>query len=552
MGIIAQALQGLLRGATSPPFPVSGSLISPVSPTGDFRGFSRAYMGNEIVFACIEMLATSAGEPHITGRRFQRNSPTFTATPQNNFGLGGEAWSEPEMGRGNLRALELRLRSRGLSISDAKEWMIRNGFHRELPDHPLVRLLNNPNPFMSRGQMWGTVVMDRALAGNAYLLKARVSGGPMQGAVGELWRLRPDRVKIIPDPKTFISGYEYRVGNETILLPPEDVLHFRTRNPLNDYYGMPPLMAIAGRIDIDEYQKGFLRSFFQRGGVGPGSILSVKQKLPEEAKTEIRERFKERFGGPRGVHEMLILDSAEATYTQMGLNRGLRDALPKEIDAMQEARIAMAFGIPGSIIGLLIGYESSSYANKRQDWAVFWDLTMVPLLSDLDDVLNLSIVPDFGGIDEVTFDLSDIRALNDDVDKIHDRWRKDLLAGGVSVEEFREATGLDPNVGDGTFYIPTNVQAVPAEEIGEPPEALPQPPQLVPPMEEQPAAVRAEVRCGNCGKLLGKNVVAAGLWCPRCKTEVPAEGDGSYTVRKQIERDESGRISEIVEEHTRG
>ena len=538
MGIWAQALQPLIRGRR-PPFPMQGSTFSPISPTGNVAGFSRAYSGNEIVFAAIEMLATSAGEPHITGRKLQRNSPTFQQE-------------------------SARLQAKGLSIRDAKERMIRNGFHRELPNHPLVRLLNNPNPFMSRGQMWGTVVMDRSLAGNAYLLKARVAGGPMEGAIAELWRLRPDRVKIIPDPKTFISGYEYRVGSETVLLPPEDVMHFKTRNPLNDYYGMPQLMSIAGRIDIDEYQKGFLRSFYERGGVGPGSILTVKRSLNELQKEEIRGRFGQRFGGPNAVHEMMILDNTEGTYTQMGLNRGLRDALPQEIDAMSEARIAMAFGIPGSILGLRIGYESSSFANKRQDWAVFWDLTMVPLLSDLDDVLNLSIVPDFTGIDDVTFDLSDIRALNEDVDKIHDRWRKDLLAGGVSLEEFREATGLDPDIEVGTFYVPSNVNPMPAGEIDAPAEPPPVP-QLPPPSEEQPQARMAEVRCKQirpngeiCGKLVGKNVaLGAKLWCDRCNKEVIV-GDqvlsarDDYTIRKSIERDDSGRISTVIEEHSNG
>jgi HK97 family phage portal protein len=499
------------------------------TPTGDFSGFSRAYSGNEIVFAAIEMLATSAGEPHIAGRKFQRNSPTFSASPRNKFGLGEDAWSEaPAVNRASLRAIERRLTARGLPIRDAKEWMIHNGFFKELPDHSLVRLLNNPNPFMSRGQMWGTVVMDRSLAGNAYILKAR-AGGAMNGAIAELWRLRPDRVKVIPDAQKFIAGYEYRVGNETVEIPAEDIMHFKTRNPLNDYYGMPQLMSIAGRIDIDEYQKGFLRNFYQRGGVGPGSILAVKQKLPDEAKEEIRSRFKERFGGPNAVHEMLILDSAEATYTQMGLDRGLRDALPQEIDAVSEARIAMAFGIPGSILGLRIGYESSSFANKRQDWAVFWDLTMVPLLSDLDDVLNLSLIPDYNGIDEVAFDLSDIRALNEDVDKIHDRWRKDLLAGGVSLEEFREATGLDPDVKEGTFYIPSNVQAQPAEEIGETPEPVPMP--FPPPEEMAPVAIVAVPQCPRCQRGNGRNVqVGAALWCRSCKAEFVVSENGVGAV----------------------
>jgi HK97 family phage portal protein len=466
------------------------------TPQGSYMGYSRAYMRNEIVFSCIEMLATSAGEPHIVGRRWQRESPM-------------------------IRNEEQRLLARGVSLQDCYARMVRNGFYRDLPNHPLIRLLSNPNPFMSRGQMWGTIVMDRALAGNSYLLKARTQGGPFGGAVGELWRLRPDRVRIIPDANKYISAYEYRTGSEAIVYPPEDIIHFKTRNPLNDYYGMPPLMAVAGRVDIDDYMQGFLRSFFERGGTGPGSILTVKNKLSDEAKREISERFRRQFG-PGGYHEMLIMDQAESTYQQMGLNRGLRDALPKEIDNVTEARIAMVFGIPGSILGLLIGYESSSYANKRQDWQVFWDLTMTPLLSDLDDVLNLSLVPDFGGIDEVLFDLSDIRALQEDVDKIHERIRKNVAAGLQSWEEGRDGIGLDPNPKEGTFLIPANIVPTQREDLEEPPEP---PPAIAPVMPALPepaeeGKVVVEARCPNCNRLLGHDVSGARFDCPRCKTAV--------------------------------
>jgi HK97 family phage portal protein len=282
---------------------------------------------------------------------------------------------------------------------------------------------------------------------------------------------------------------------------------------------MPPLMVAAGRVDIDDYLQGFLRNFFENGGAGPGSILTVKQKLSPESKDEIRERFRRQFG-PGKFHEMLIMDQAESTYQQMGLNRGLRDALPKEIDNVTEARIAMVFGIPGSILGLLIGYESSSYANKRQDWQVFWDLTMTPLLSDLDDVLNLSLVPEFVGVDEVLFDLSDIRALQEDVDKIQERHRKNVQVGLESWEEGRDAIGLDPNPKEGTFLIPANIvptQRADLEEPPEPPPAIAPPPALPEPAPE-PVAVVDEARCPKCDWLEARNANrGVELHCRKCK-----------------------------------
>jgi hypothetical protein len=70
----------------------------------------------------------------------------------------------------------------------------------------------------------------------------------------------------------------------------------------------------------------------------------------------------------------------------------------------------MVLGIPGTILGLLIGYENMSLAGKKADWQVLWDVTMTPLLSDLDDVMNLSLVPEFSGIDEVLFDRAERQA----------------------------------------------------------------------------------------------------------------------------------------------
>ena len=491
------ALFNLVRRAA----PISFSPISQrsVPPQQGYQNYSRAYMKNEIVFAAIEMLATSASEPHIRGRRFRRSSP-------------------------HIRNEEQRLLACGIPRREVQDRLISNGFFTDLPQHALVRLLETPNPFMSHGQMWGTIVMDRALAGNSYLLKMRAQNGLMKGAIAELWRLRPDRVRIIPDQAKFISGYEYTVGRDKVTFPPEDIIHFKTRHPLDDYYGMPPLMAATGRIDIDEYMQTFLRGFFEHGGAGPGSILTVKQKLSPEAKIEIEDRIKRQFGRVNGSLEWLILDNAESSYQRLGLERGLRDALPKELDAVSEARIAMVFGIPGSILGLLIGYESSSYANKRQDWQVFWDLTMTPLLSDLQDTLNLQLTPDFVGIDELVIDLSSIRALQEDVDGLHERHRKNVASGLESWEQGREGIGLDPDDTDGVFLVPSNMVPIPGDvlagKVPPPAPPPPPPPPQLPEGTEEPepgvAAIVAEVR-HDCGKLVAKDVMGnPELHCERC------------------------------------
>lgn len=451
MGLIANSFKALQKAApTVLSVPIGSG--NPSMGTGYAAG-ARAYASNEIVFAAVKLMANSASEPRVIGVRHLRS-------------------------RQQTRAQNRVMASHGFPGRMRTAILMAGGYIEEV-EHPVVRLLNNPNPYMSGGQLWATVSMDLDLAGNAYVLKAR---GAL-GNVMELWRLRPDRVKILAGDMSkgepFIKGFEYKVGQAVVVFPYEDVIQFKTQSPYDDYYGMPPLMPIMGRIAIDGYMQGFLRVFFERGGTGPGSILTVKGEMAQADKDEAKERFERQFGGQGGWHRMMILDNTDgATYTQLGLARGLRDALPKELDAVNEARIAMAFGIPGSILGLLIGYESSSYANKRQDWQVFWDLVMTPRLSDMDDVLNLRLVREFSGIDEVTFDLSDIRALQEDVDKLQERARANYQAGLMAHPEARVAIGMPPEAAEGVYMVPQSHKITPVSQLGDEEALTPAEPQL--------------------------------------------------------------------------
>lgn len=603
MGLVADVLMPQRTVKLKLPTP-SSSMVSGLSGSG-YPGAARAYSGNEIVYAAVNLLSTSAAEPHVVGRLWPKTK---------------------RQARAAARLWQARGLPNHAGAKHVDAMLARTGYIEEIIEHPLIDLLNAPNPFMSRGNLWSTVVMHYYLAGNAYLLKAR---GDSMGNVMELWPLRPDRMKIVPDGSGLpgaVEAYEYKAGNDTVRIPAADIMHFKTRNPTDDYYGMPPLLPIMGRITIDGYMAAFLRKFFESGGAGPGAILTVKQRVNQDAKNEIRNRFRSQFGGLGGMFDLMILDAAESTYQQLGLNRGLRDALPKEIDAQNEARIAMAFGIPGSILGLLIGYESSSYANKRQDWQVLWDIVMTPLLSDFDDVLNLSLVPEFNGVDEVLFDLSDIRALQEDVDALQERTRKNWQAGLASHKESRLELGMPPEAEDGVYFLPSANNPVPVSQLGAEQSIAPTEPQaqalngaqiaslldvvtqvtekllspetarialkvafptldeetiddlvssaeefepepapaqlasarallLSPPRSALPGAARvSEARCPTCDKLGGRHILEGEpVWCRKCKKEFPAggvviEGEVVKATRKRIERDAEGRITAIVEE----
>lgn len=406
MGVVAKALRSVRNVAPSSGAPLSVSNFQhgrAQLPDSSYQTYAlEGYAKNELVYACIEELATSAAEPR-------------------------------------------------MHLREGGEWML---------EHPLIDLFKRPNPFMDGFSFWATVIMYLNIAGNAYALKVRSQSSKWV----QTWLIRPDRVRVVADQQKFIRHYEVvGEGGETFEVAVEDMIHWKKRNPVSEFYGMPPLMAAAGRVDIDNYMKDFVKSFFQSAGV-PAGVLSLKSKVDAETKKEIKEKWRHDYGGPAGWHELLILDQNDATFTSMTSNLGPSGLVVPSLDEMNEARICMVFGVPVSLVGARLGVNSSSYANKRSDRESFWDETLSPLYKALAGPVNNQLPRDFPRVKEIQFDLSDVRALRQDVDAVHQRARNDLISGGISIEEFRKITA-QPEEMEGTFLIPSNLVAVQASAI---------------------------------------------------------------------------------------
>lgn len=440
--------------------PLWQQAASATKEAASYAAAARAYSGNELIFRAIELRADSAAEPQIKARR-----------------------TVPERQR---RQLRVALKQAGASDLIADYYTSAKALSEVVTDHPAVQLLSNPNPFMSRFDFWATVNMHRDLAGNAYAWKRRdLAGDPRQ-----LWLLRPDRVKVRPGGE-FIDGYRYSIGGDYVDLPAADVIQFKTRHPYNEYYGMPPLMPLSGRVSIDNYMEEFVLAAFTNGG-NPGAVLSVKNKLSAAAKEELREHF-HMFSGPGGWFELMVLEEADATYTPMTMQLGQRGLVIPELNNIDEARIFMAFGIPLSIAGAVLGQEGAAYANKKQDWQVLWDLTFRAIYMDHQETLNLSLKPDYPDIDELFWDLSTVQALQEDEDKKHARARANYDSEIWSMEEARVVTGMQPVPAPGDHFklgIRETIIEAPL------PGGAEEPPAVAPPAPA-PAALAAPRRGGR-------------------------------------------------------
>lgn len=395
----------------------------PVSHAGTVsfeKAYREGYSANEILFACLDLIADTASEPSVVAQTGPVSAPSI------------------------------------------------------LEGHPAANLINNPNPFYSRFDLVGLCQIDLGIAGNSY---QRIELSRRNEPV-ELWRMRPDQVEVIPDRHTYIRGYVYRLGADEYFLPPERVIHFRTRDPYNQFYGMPPIMPLLGRLDIDAYMLTFVRAFFENAGV-PAGMLTLNRILSRQDKRDVGAMFRQETGGRKAFSVLVVDGDGTAKYTPVGASLADSAVAMPAVDEITETRMTAAMRVPQSLVGTRLGNQSAAYANRKADQQHFWRSRQVPEFERLGAAYTRGLGRFWPNV-RIAFDLSQVEALSEDQKELHDRVRLDFEAGLVGQEEARQMLGYPPKVpAADVFMIRSSSVPTLGADIAEPvedPAPLPPPP----------------------------------------------------------------------------
>ena len=121
----------------------------------------------------------------------------------------------------------------------------------ELDSHPLISLLERPNPLQSGVEFFQSLISYLLISGNSYIIKDKETTAPT-----ELYLLRPDRIHIKTGTSMIPEAYQYKIDNKVInqyevnpLTGYSQLKHIKLWNPLDDFYGLSPIVASAYNID---------------------------------------------------------------------------------------------------------------------------------------------------------------------------------------------------------------------------------------------------------------------------------------------------------------
>lgn len=250
-----------------------------------------------------------------------------------------------------------------------------------------------------------------------------------EGKLLGLTLLPPEHTKPIPDPRTFVSGYELMMPNtQRVIIPPDEVLWIRKPHPLKPYEALTPLESVGIAIEIENLAKIYNRNFLVNDG-RPGMLLNVRGELNPDDREELESRFQPGRSRPG---KTTVLSSDEGIDV-IDLSSNLRDASYIQMREITKNEILAAFGVPEPALGNSSG---RTFSNASEEMRGFWMETMIPHLTLLSRSLD-ELDADY----YVDFDTSGVPVIIL-LKQERDRFKLDeLKQGAISFNEYRDETG---------------------------------------------------------------------------------------------------------------
>lgn len=309
---------------------------------------------------------------------------------------------------------------------------------------PLQKLIDRPNPEQSMYELVYMISQSLDLAGNAYLSEVRRGNRP-----AALWHLPGKYMRLKPGSQRLVDYFEYDEAGNKVRMEPTDVIHLKMPNPNSRWFGMPVLMAAGRATDVDRESGIWQKASLQNRGVLDMHIEVPEGTTPEQV-DQMKQRWKDKQGGPTNAREPLF---TSGKVNQLGQTAVEMDFVNSRKAVWTE--IAAVFGVPLAALGFT---EDVNLANAESMNTQLWQNTVIPQLDLIKRQLNHQLGSEFGSDFRLSYDLSNVTALQEDLSsKLESAER--LYRMGVPFNTINQhlEMGFDEIEGGDTGYIPSGL-----------------------------------------------------------------------------------------------
>ena len=332
-------------------------------------------------------------------------------------------------------------------------------------EHPMLMLMDTPNPFYDGLLLQMASIADYNIDGNTYWRKIRSAAG----RVVQIWWIPSPLIEPAWDYNSteYITHYLYSPGGMPEKVDPLDIVHFRYGlDPNNIRKGLSPLKSLFREVFTDDEAANMTAALLKNMGV-PGVVISPREGAPSmtaEVGKDVKEWFKSSTtGDKRG--EPLVMSGA-TDISQFGFNPQQMDM--KALRQIPEERISGVLGVPAIVAGLGAGLARSTFSNMQEAREMAYESNIIPSQRVFGSVIKRQLLNEFE--DEimawqVAYDLSEVRVLQEDENKKAERVTKMVAGGYVTVADAQRETNMPVDETQNIYLRPMMVIEVPANQV---------------------------------------------------------------------------------------
>jgi len=302
---------------------------------------------------------------------------------------------------------------------------------QEVMDHPILRLIQRPNPVHNQFDLWELTTLYQEVQGCAYW---KLDIGPL-GIPEAIWILPAQNVtpKREPNSPNLVDYYDYRNGSHSQRFAPEEVIHFRYPDPRDPYTaGYSPLRACYEQAQLASHYTARRTSVMENTAT-PDAIIAAADVMGPDERDRLEAQWNQRFR--RGGAGRALVSENPLTVTLLREQLGDLSQLAENMHTKED--ICNAFHFP---IAFMTG--NTNMANIQAAHSQHMQLAISPRLSRRDEKLNERLIPYYDPSGRLFLASEDPVPVN--LENEVTKRDLDMKYGVVSINEVRQERGLAP------------------------------------------------------------------------------------------------------------
>ena len=310
--------------------------------------------------------------------------------------------------------------------------------------HPLLDLLQKPNPYWNRDEVFQLLALHIFLTGKAYWYVNKPGRLPR-----EVEPLYVDRVSIKRDKRSFVESYDYYTNSGATSFKIDEVIPFRNIDPLDFFNGVGVVSALSSVLKTDDQAMLSMLSSFKNMAF-PGGALTTDKRMSKEAIKTLARLWRETHQGTENTNKVAVLDSG-MKFQPIGQSSS--DVQLLEGRKYSEHTIRGTARVPGAALGI---EATSNRSTAEANDYTFAKRVIKPMFRTITSALNHWLAPMYG--DDLYIDFVD--PIPPDKEYNLRRQTESVKVGWKKPNEARAEAGLPPTEGGDELLIPNNFRPI--------------------------------------------------------------------------------------------